>query len=78
MEFETDILSEPMWCRYSIIPGQPERWYTPSGDPGIPGVGAEVEITSIENEEGDELLYFLMKNHPDEIERVKREILESL
>lgn len=40
---------------YEFTPGEPEQMYSQNGDPGNPGSGAEVSISVVIDEDGNDI-----------------------
>ena len=54
---------------YLYYPEEKEVWTLSNGDPGYPKVPAEVNITSIKNKQGKELLNIISPKTLEEIEK---------
>lgn len=40
---------------YDYTPGEPEQMYSQNGDPGTPGTGAEVSISVVTDDKGNDI-----------------------
>lgn len=53
LEIEINELPFDITVDYEYYPGEPEVWTYSNGDPGHPGSGPEVDILSIQDENGN-------------------------
>lgn len=55
IELEIEVNDEPInvTVDYQYYPAEPEVWTLSNGDPGHPGSGAEVDVLSVQDEQGN-------------------------